>query len=311
MTTITSSTQSTVVQSTDNSIATIQNAGNLNLNDIMVLLQQVFQKMRNTMQDLGIAQNQNSFKMAKNAVEKKHEAREDTKHAAMVSSIAGIAGSSVGFAVGGVAQLRPGPSGHLSIDKAESLNKKIDNLIADNPLDTQLKRLIEQDKDALYLTPGRLELNPTSGRLMKGEAMDGLHKKVDEIYKGLTESDCQHTKLDKWVQGKHKEINGISDSLNKLHPDTYKSRLRDLSPGIMQATPGLGNALGGVATVSDTANATSSQIAGDYIKDSQASYDKQRDVDSNNMRMYSQKITETTRSLTELYGAMVNATNWK
>ncbi|WPM83946.1 hypothetical protein QNH14_12520 [Apirhabdus apintestini] len=38
---------------------------------------------------------------------------------------------------------------------------------------------------------------------------------------------------------------------------------------------------------------------------------KQRDVDANNMRAYSQKMVEATRSLTDLYGAMVNATHWK
>ncbi|MCT4700513.1 hypothetical protein MUA02_01145 [Enterobacteriaceae bacterium H20N1] len=77
------------------------------------------------------------------------------------------------------------------------------------------------------------------------------------------------------------------------------------------AVPALGTAIGNLVSMGNTQAASRLQIGADYINDSKNIYDKQSDVDGNNMRMFSQKITDTTRSLTDLYGAMLNAASWK
>ncbi|KML17788.1 hypothetical protein VL10_24140 [Leclercia adecarboxylata] len=176
--------------------AAYANAGaNIDITDVIGLLQKTNQELRDTLQKRMVTQMHNSYEMAKNSVDKKHDASGQTRRATTITSAAGAAGGMVGALFGGVG-----------------------------------------------------------------------------------------------IKYKHLETLGHVGA---------------------SVSPSLGTAGGGLGSMGVTQAASVNQVAADYISDSKSIYDKQSDIDSNTMRSFSQKITDTTRSLTDLHNAMLSATSWK
>lgn len=148
----------------------------------------------------------------------------------------------------------------------------------------------------LGLAPGLVK---GAGRLGGGKNAEELASmKKDYLTSGLSEGAAQELldlNKNNWAQ--------------KAYDLGEKSKEYGLALG--PTLPGVLNGVGAMQSAAPTREASRLQTAADYLKDSQSVYDKQRDNDSNNMRQFSQKITDTARTLADMHGGMVNALNWK
>ncbi|MGL5968950.1 MAG: hypothetical protein ACRCZ6_17655 [Kluyvera sp.] len=247
--TVVNSTTSPSVSSTLPTKAVENNAqgqSQISLSDIASLLQEVFQKMRDVLQKQNVSQSVNSFKLAKSAVDKKHDSADKTSEATMLNAKFALAGGAVGGGLG--------------------------------------------------LMPGLVK---GAGRLAGGKNAEELTKiKNNYLEKGFSESEA----LEKLNEVKNK-------GAQKAYDFGEKSKEYGLALG--PTLPGLLNGVGAMQGAAPTREASRLQTASEYLKDSQSVYDKQRDNDGNNMRQFSQKITDTARALADMHGGMVNALNWK
>lgn len=212
----------------------------VSLSDISSLLQEVFQKMRDTLQKQNVSQSINSFKLAKSAIDKKHKSTDEAMKASLITAGVGGGGAILGGLIGMVPTIAKGV--------------------------------------------GKL-----SGKIQKQDL-----GAIKALYRNNPEQAL-------------KEAKGNFAATSLLRGERWNEAFSALSP----AVSGLATSAGGLAAADPTHEASRLQTAADYLKDSQSVYDKQRDNDVNNMHMFSQKITETSRSLAELHAATMNALNWK
>jgi len=224
----------TATQSTSSVSSSISRTGSaeINISDLTMLLQEVFQKMRDSLQKQSVSQSINSFELAKSSVSKKRDSADKNCDANFKNSMVSMGGGLLGGIVG-----------MGSAAKSAHINHKAN-------------RIVQPDELASAFEIRKYE----------------------------------------------KEVAALNQSA---------SNWSGLGAGLGPASSQLMTAVGTASTQSITKDASMTQIQADYIKDSLNAYDKQRDNDANNMRMFSQKITDVTRSLTDLHGATLSALNWK
>lgn len=228
---ITSAAPSTATSSVPSSIFRTGKA-EVNLGDLTILLQEIFQKMRNILQEQSVSQSINSFELAKTSIAKKRQSADKNYEAnfknSMVSMGAGILGGFIGTGT----------------------------TIISARINSKANKIALADKAASTI-----------------------------------------------------DIRKCEQLVSKLNQNA--ANWSALGAGLAPASTQLMTAVGNASTQSISKDGSIKQIEADYIKESQNTYDKQREYDVNNMRVFSQKITDVTRTLTDLHGATLSALNWK
>ncbi|WPM84138.1 hypothetical protein QNH14_14230 [Apirhabdus apintestini] len=114
---------------------------------------------------------------------------------------------------------------------------------------------------------------------------------LEEKMRSPNLSAAEKKSAETWISRKLDGFNKLDAKLQKLHPDTYRSHRQELTAGMMQTLPAVSGAIGNSVAASASREASSAQIAADYIKDSQIIYDKCQ------QRVKSDPLTVTTNGL--------------
>lgn len=289
-----------------------------NMDDIMLLLQKVYQKMRNMLQNQNEKQANNSFNMAMSAIEKRKSAAAETykgsQTAAITQIVTGGASAITGVvgATGMVSKLHNKMKGSnaaehstfLSEDKAVELNKKLDEIELNMP---EVKFVTPNDAPLRYHE--RFISNSQEVTSSVSELRGALAKAFENNKTKLSGNELKDLR-DRY-KAAAKQIDSIESSLMGVAPKVSSEKGAMFGSVASQAINGVGNAAATVVNSKATYNASQEQTKSDYISQSQNVYDKQSDKDAANMKDYSHKLTETTRALTDLHSQMANAVIWK
>lgn len=296
------------------------------INGLILLMQELFQKLRNTLQDQTVKQSINSFNIIKSSVEKKQEAANKNQTAGIVSAVVGGAGGLLSIGATFSAGKLPGitkrkPDGMMSDNQLAKMQSKIDDFAKPSlkPKNEQLAELDKAWEKSYSSMPQEQQMNFKSGildikdgKLKDSEKVSATHDKLKEFSEKIAgDKRIDQETLYSWVKQKKNSLDKIDSSLNKLNPHSFQSSSEAIKMAGIQVGPSIANSAGQLGSSILTKEATGETISAEYLKDNHAVYSKQQEIDSNNMRAYSQKLTDVTRSLVDIYGAMINATNWK
>ncbi|CAI1010442.1 hypothetical protein [Serratia quinivorans] len=266
------------------------------LDTLMLKVMETCRKMRNLNQQLNVAQRQNSYQLAAGALEKKRESIDANFKAGMISSGLGGGLTLLGGAfVGGKALAgrftQPAGNGLISEKMAGKLSQ-------------QWQKLGYKQE---ICPPG--VMSQTDKKLILGELdqieTGALQRVESSLLWGKTAAERKIITAE--YQQKMADVKQMRSLCDRILPDAKRPEGMDVGTLVMQGANTLGPAAGQMVSQSFSQTAASAQVAGDYIKDNQGIYERERVMSEDRAKDFSQQALSAQRSLNDLYNGMTNA----